>query len=261
MYQTDRFDIKNIYSTIEEIELELPQRLANTDLRERVSKAFSVPPSFIENTDSQYAFVSRPVITPNQEIKMFIETIRHFPLTPKLLEYPGTFVLHNKEKRGLAEIRAHTHNKEQGHNPSFRIVDFREWEGCDITKITTNKGERLIDAHHKIFEDVYPNLGPHIIDFSEWFNSSRKRPGLYYFEYLCLFLRNGVLFENFLHNDKRESYFFKEKILPSFNRIVDEFGIKPLIFPLLPIDDEKNSDWLTYDSQTYTKFKSLLPEN
>jgi hypothetical protein len=61
-----------------------------------------------------------------------------------------------------------------------------------------------------------------------------------------LFIVHGALFENFLIANKGEKDFFEKKVLPSFMEVAKYFGVKPLIFPLLPLSDENQEEWFYY---------------
>ena len=241
-----------IYTPLVEILEELEKRRNDKILAQKVKDFFVTTPGFIGNEDSRYAFFSRPFITPNTELRYFLDIIPLFNLSPLFLEYPSKFVLRNREKRSLAEL---CFMEDFAVNPRAnfeceRIVNFKEWEGKDLLEVQTMWGESLHDFHQDLFCYAFPELKDRVIDFSEWFNVARRENGFYYLKYLALFIQNGILFENFLSNDPDEINFFKEKVAPSFEKATEIFGVKPLIFPLLPIRDEKSPVWLSYPIST-----------
>ena len=63
--------------------------------------------------------------------------------------------------------------------------------------------------------------------------------------FLTLFLRDAILFENFLL-DTSESQFTHNVVLPTIKTIATEIGIKPLIVALEPTEVEGDEFWLSY---------------
>lgn len=238
----------DIYTPLDEIASELKKRREDEVLKNKVSNFFGVMPKFLQDENTQYAFLSRPVTTPNAEVRYFIDTLPVIQLEPLFLEYPGKFVSRNRDKRFLAKMPLLSgFGKKYGAKVTHkRIVDFHKWEGKELRDVETLWGENLKGYHKKLFLSEYPHLEQNLIDFTEWFNEARTQNGHYYLTFLALFIRNGVLFENFLSGDSDEKKFFEEKVLPSFKKAVEIFGVKPLIFPLLPIKDEKSLVWFSY---------------
>jgi hypothetical protein len=111
-------------------------------------------------------------------------------------------------------------------------------DGKKFCDIKTFWGEELTDFHHRMLESY--NLKIDTFDDFEWFSSIGRKdnPKQYYENFLALFLSHGVLFENFHEKGKEES-FTSNIIIENFNKIKDQFGYKPLIVPLVPIEDEK----------------------
>lgn len=247
----------DIYSTLEEISLELERRKNDKDLAAKVKSFLGEKPHFFENDDAQYAFFSRPIITPNTEIRYFVDIIPLFNLEPLFLEYPSKFVSKNKEKRFLGKLCfSGGLGKKFGHKVEYhRIIEFSRWDGKDMVDVKTTWGEGLCDFHRGLFSEEFPDLKEKVVDFTNWFNVAREQNGFYYLTFLALFIRNGVLFENFLEKDSDELRFFHENVLPSFKKAVELFGVKPLIFPLLPIKDEKNEIWLSFHGSLKEKVK------
>jgi hypothetical protein len=60
-----------------------------------------------------------------------------------------------------------------------------------------------------------------------------------------LFIRNGVLFENFL-STKEEINFTEKTVLPNIAIIEKTFGIKPLIVRISPKEAEEDIYWQCY---------------
>jgi hypothetical protein len=70
----------------------------------------------------------------------------------------------------------------------------------------------------------------------------------YYRPFLSLFIRDGIMFDNILLNDE-EIRFTSQTFLPSFLEISRHFGLKPLIVPLTPHENEESRLWMCYPNQ------------
>ena len=73
-----------------------------------------------------------------------------------------------------------------------------------------------------------------------------------------MFIRDNILFENFLFDEKEESKFTLDKFLPSFKKTIEIFGVKPLIVPLLPHEHEKSDLWFSYDEKVQKIVEGML---
>lgn len=235
--------IKEMYSSISEIQQEIERRKNDVALRQKVEKFLSEYGIPFQDTTPK-AFFSRSVMSPNLELSYFLNLADDLRLEPMLLEYPDKFVAKNENKYFLCNMHFGTKATQNRHG--IKIVDFGTSEGKRFNELKTLWGDDFITFHHKILFKEKPQVEGKILNIYEWFNKSRKTGGDYYAAYLSLFICNGVLFENFLGNDKEETKFVQEKILPSFKKIYEMFGVKPLIFPLLPIENEGQESWLTY---------------
>ena len=80
----------------------------------------------------------------------------------------------------------------------------------------------------------FPKL--EIFDLSNFFYKMGKNASEYYPKYLALFIKDGILCENFLE-DGREGVFTKKVFIPAFERVCKYFGIKPLIVRSIPKDE------------------------
>jgi hypothetical protein len=120
-------------------------------------------------------------------------------------------------------------------------------------------GEEFIHFHHNLVNNTVSAAKNKMFDFSKWFERNTKSSKYYYIKYLALFLFHGILFENFLTNEE-EIEFTEKKVLPSFNKIEQMFGLKPLIVPLTPISDENNLYWWCYPEHTkkFMRFMVIL---
>ncbi|MFM2374141.1 MAG: hypothetical protein RLZZ234_136 [Candidatus Parcubacteria bacterium] len=237
----------DIYSSVEEIRDELKRRQCDSKLQAAVSDFLKAnAPDFLPDQHKQYAFFSRPIITPNIETKYFLDIIKIFDLEPLFLEFPDKFVSRSKEKLFAAKLRSF--DRQRPHiRKTKTLIDFQTWEGARLRDVKLlNNDTSLLDHHTELFSRVYPEHAGKKQDITTWFETVRSAYPHYYTGFLALFLTRGVLFENFLLNDPAEQVFFQEKVAPSFLELKSRFGIKPLIFPILPIKDERDTNWLQY---------------
>lgn len=134
-------------------------------------------------------------------------------------------------------------------------MNFGEMDGQRLCDLRLLNGMPLTEFHHALLQFAFPELKLILHDYSEWFTAA-CRPDFYYLHFLSLFIRGGILFENYLADDAEELRFAHERVLPSFAKAVELFGVKPLIVPLLPRDKESFADCERWDSYA----AELLPE-
>jgi len=248
----------DFYTPISQIKKELEIRRNNPDLIKKVSE-FIYDKSILHLfKDSLRAVISRPVATPNVELDYFIDIANHLEMKPLVLEYPDKFVSRNTDKYHLCKM---FFNFIKGSRSITRktvnIVNFNNCEGKYMKDINTIFGNKILDFHHDILFKAHPGFKKNIFDFTDWFKNSRKINKHYYTQYLALFLVHGVLFENFFIDDEDEMKFLEEKFVPSAREIERIFGIKPLIFPIIPFEYERDLHWLSY-SEDVEKIFNLL---
>lgn len=195
---------------------------------------------------------SRSITTPNFELQYFFKLVDIIKLEPLFLEYPSKFVAKNFEKYYLCKLKFKS--KKGLNNNTLKIVNFNKTEGHALNQIKTNHNKNLVSFHHRLLNLKYPQLGKEVFDFTDWFDSTRYKTNFYYLYFLALFVCHGVLFDNFLWDNRHEAEFVSNKILPSFHKIKELFGVVPLIVPLLPPESEKNKEWHWYDGEYYNEF-------
>lgn len=235
-----------IYTPISQIELELAVRKNDSELIKKVKNFFSTCP-FPPLQETPRAVLSRSIATPNMEMERFLSLAKTTNLEPLVLEYPDKFVARNSHKYHLCKLFFFRETLKLNRTiHTLKLVDFNKVEGKNLSEIKTLWGENIVSLHHHFLFLNYPNLHNQVLNFTSWFKKTRVMANEYYLYYLALFVTNGVLFENFLFDDKEEEIFFKEKFLPSFKKIEEIFGVKPLIAQLLPTDDEKSTFWYSY---------------
>lgn len=204
--------------------------------------------------DRPRAVFSRSITTPNFELQHFLKLVDIIKIEPLFLEYPSKFVAKNFEKYHLCRLKFKSKESLKNNNCALKIVNFNKTEGHQFSQIKTNHDKNLVNFHHQLLNLKYPGLTKEILDITDWFNDTRYKTKFYYLYFLALFVCHGVLFDNFLWDDRYEAEFVSSKVLPSFNKIKELFGVTPLIVPLLPLESEKNEEWHWYDEDYYDAF-------
>jgi hypothetical protein len=143
------------------------------------------------------------------------------------------FFYHGKGKNGGMKLE------------SLNIVDFSQVNGKQLSSIRTVCGRNFVDFHHELFDTCYERRSHTFFDTSDWLHFHGTNAKMYYRAFLSLFVRHGVLFENILLNDQ-ERAFTTNVLLPAFIWVQRRFGVKPLIVPLTPIEDEDSRLWMCY---------------
>ena len=250
--------INEVYTRLSDIDEELAKRRKNKKLVKSVEDFLGdyLLPEFKFEARS---VISRPIITPNREFRYFMDLNAQMSLKPLGLEYHDKFVAKNPDKYHLARLYFAKEREDRSQfTSSVKIVDFNKYEGKNFKDVRTLNGDSLIDFHHSILIDEFPGMKGNLLDITSWFESARNVPGFYYMYFLSLFMCHGVLFDNYLLEDKGEQDFFIQKIYPSFLEVKRIFGVKPLIFPLLPIEYEKGTHWMCYEDGLRSKIEKKI---
>ncbi len=239
-------DTFKIYSSITEASNELERRRNDKELMKKISEFFSALP--LDDLSYPRAFLSRPIGTPNFELRSFLVQSEMIDLDPVVLEYPGKLVAKNDDKYHDCILHFRDgFDKDHNHRISkVKAVDISKFEGKPMASAKTSFDGSIMEMHHKLLFAEFPKLKGSVVDFTGWFNDSREATDSYYFHYLSLFVCHGILFDNFFFNDDEENKFIIAKFMPSFERVVKHFGVRPLIVPLLPLDHERSNHWLYY---------------
>jgi len=251
-----RKEIDNIYTPLSVAKEEIWRRWNDESLRKKVEDFLGgdIPECLMEKPK---AIMVRYIMTPNYELKYFLDLAKITGLDYSLLEYSNDkFVARNPEKYHICKLFFHNgYGKKGGSNLETKnIVDFNKNEGKLLDDIETIWGEKLLDFHHTVIEKAIHGSRERIFNFSNWFQKHRTlNKQEYYLHYLALFFCYGILFENFLL-DKGETEFTQEKVLPSFKKLEKIFGIKPLIVPLESLKVEEDNYWRYYSKRVKKVF-------
>lgn len=227
---------------------ELERRAADPALAAYVEKLMphGLPP-IMQGRKSMVLF--RHVATPNYEIHRFLICADSLQtLQPLILEYTADkFNNRNEMKFVLGKIPFHKGMNKNGEAIIERrnIIDINASNNVPLHEVTTLWGQRLVDFHHEMFETTFPHLKNAFLDLSPWLHELGPTAKDYYKGFLALFLRDGILFENFMI-DGSEREFTKHIIVPAMLEIEAECGYRPLIVALEPTHIESDEFWLSH---------------
>ncbi len=241
------FDIKEIYTPLSVAKKEIWRRWNDKELKKKVEDFLGGDlPDFLG--EEPKAVLVRYVITPDIEYSYFMELVKETGLEPIAYEYSDDkLVASNSDKYHLCKLFVYNGEGKNGGSKIFtrRIIDFNKMEGKKINETTTLWGSNLVDFHHDLLEKC-GGKKIKMSDFSGWFNKNKGKKGNdYYLKYFALFICHGILFENYLINEE-ENGFTSEKVIPGFMKLANQFGVRPLIVPLAPREDETYLYWWCY---------------
>lgn len=242
-----RKQVDEIYTPLSVAKEEIWRRWNDKELRKKVEDYLGgdIPSFFKKGPKSVFV---RYVFTPDLEFMYFLDLMKGMNLDYVLPEYSDDkFVAGNSDKYHLARLFFHNGNGKNGGDKiiTSNIVDFNKSEGKKFNEIKTIGGEKFVDFHHRLLNKFCPDATKKIVDFVPWFNDKKKISKKYYDYYLALFLTHGILFENFLRDGGETDFTFK-MVIPSFKKLEKIFGVKPLIVPLVPLEDENCLYWWCY---------------
>ncbi len=231
-----------VYTPKEMVMEELKRRWENTNLN-----VGSDVPTALADGFKAVLYVS--VITPNQVVKEFVSKANSLGMEILILEqHKDKFSSQNVYKKFLGNMSFFLHVGRNGGKKYKRkkIIDFNISDGKPIPSVTTRWGEPLIDFHHRLFFSAFQNIGrQNTFDLSAWLAQNGTVPKEYYKSLLSLFVRHGVLFENYYLNEQ-ENFFTKEVFLPAFMEVYRRTSHKPLIVSLEPTDAEGDQFWYSH---------------
>ncbi len=193
--------------------------------------------------------LARQLATPNYEMYRFMQVADATGLNPVVLEYKqDKYVNVSQVKYALAELTFH-----KGYDPAtnnarlekYSIINRNESNGKRIDTLATRWGQSLTDFHKEFFINSFPEMTSHTHDLSNMYQELGGKATSYYTRFLSLFLKNSILFENYLLN--KEEFHFMEKIfLPALLAIKKESHYTPLMVELVPEKNEDDIFWLSY---------------
>lgn len=234
-----------VYMPLEDAVKEILERQRDEQLEGYVENSLHAGvPDVMKRKKSLVLF--RHVATSNFEINRFAMVADAFPdFQPLILEYlDDKFNDRNESKYHLGKLRFHKGLNKKGEAlfESVGIINFNESNNKPISSLKTHWGESFVDFHHHLFLESFPQLKGQHFDLSDWLHQIGPNAKQYYKSFFTLFLRDAILFENFMPEGK-EFNFTREVILPALLEIHEETGVKPLVVALEPTEIEGDSFW------------------
>jgi hypothetical protein len=237
--------VREIYTPLSVAKKEIEKRWKNKELRKKVE-------DFLGNNlpkhlkDKPRAYLGRQIISPNKEFFRFLDLAKTIGLPTSFIECTeDIYTSKNPVKYHLCKMYFFGGLGRNGGDKlrAINIVDFDHVEGKRLCDIKTKWKQGIVDFHHEALSHYFPDTKS--LDVSKWINKVNKDISSFYFEYLAIFTIFGVLFENYLTiGDEKE--LTCNVLIPTIKKIEKKFNIKPLIVPLVPIDDENSIYWYYY---------------
>lgn len=247
----ENFKVGDIYTSLEVAREEIWKRWNDKELRKKVEEFFGE--GILEAVrDEPRAVIVRQVASPNMEFFRFLELVKCTDLRPLVNEYvKDKFVSVNSCKLSLGKLSffEKLNKKKCPILKHKKIINVDDSENKELLNINTIYGDRLVDFHHEMLRASIPEFDlNNLVDISDWCSVNGERANKYYYYFLAWFICNGILFENFL-TDKNESDFTKKVVLPAFKKIKEEFGLKPLIVPIVKNIEAEDIFWRSYHKE------------
>ncbi|EKE15763.1 MAG: hypothetical protein ACD_11C00106G0003 [uncultured bacterium] len=237
------FDVNDIYTPLSVAKEEIWRRWNDKELRKKVEDFLGgeFPKIFKEKPK---AALFRFIATPNFEFRHFFDFAKISSLDPIYIEFlEDKFCTRNQDKVCLGKITI----SDGKNKKKIKIIDLQNNDNKNFSNIKTFNGGSLVGFHHDIFAKFYEDVEK--FDISS-FKTNGENARDVYVKFFSLFLCNGILFENYIKKDNNyEKKFIEDVVSPAFHYVLEKFKIKPLIVPLLPIEDEDQEDWMWYPSQ------------
>lgn len=195
------------------------------------------------------AAIIRHIGTPNHEMHRVMALCEQYQLNLLIMSFQeDKFSPNNACKYALGRMGFFEGLGRQG-GKKIRystIMDFNRYNGRPLRECRTFRGQPFLDFHHELLFQTFPQLGSdNLFECSEWFIHLRNESGNFYQTMLKLFLKHAILFETFVLSGSELDFTLK-KVLPVFQEIIDDFGIKPLIVQSDDPATEGDDYWQLY---------------
>jgi len=241
-------DWHTIYTELTVARDELRRRWHDGALRADVAAYLGeIPPCL---RDEPRAVLWRNIMTPDHELLHFLELADEIGFKPLGIEYiEDRFCTRNADKMTLAKMAVFNKRDCLG-EPVMRyrkIIDIKHYDNARFSGIRTLDGSGLVDFHHGL---VRKKIGTRleIRDWSAKLTHYGASARDYYRKMLAHFICHGVLFESFV-TDETEAAFERDVVLPAIEHVRKQFGLAPLIVPVVP--DVEDRYWWCYPADVF----------
>ncbi len=240
---------KFVYTPLDEAIEELKLRRNDSALSKKISEIIKgkIPKPVVNGPVS---VLFRQVATPNYETRRFVSIVKKIEGMGIVFweYYQDKFTSNNEWKHSLGKLKFYNGmGKKHGMKVDrVSIIDFNSFVGKKISEVKTLWNQSIVSFHHDFFKKTYGNIGGgKFYDASSWFAFQGSSAENYYTPFLSLFIKDGILFENFML-DTKELSFTRDIFLPAFFEVIRLTGKKPLIVALEQPDTETNEFWLCH---------------
>ena len=245
--------VDDLLTPFPEVVEELKRRASDTALRDRVEAYLGDLPAHFQGGPVLY--LARHVATPNFETLRFIHLVEGLGMKVIIgQDTKDRFVPHNQLKRALGRLPVclGITKKDGTHGERYHkvtVIDFNAANGKPFSSIRTLWGEGLVDFHTGLLKAIAGG-NVKVEDDAAWIDGNHRGSLVeHYKKFLALFLAHGVLFEDYLVEDKHEGRFVMEVLRPAFDFVEREFGHRPLITQLTPTSIESTDYWMSYPEE------------
>lgn len=246
---------------------EIKRRRLDSELRKRVE-------DYLENDIPEYfqgepvLYLCRHLASPNIQTLRFLHVVREEGMKTVIgQDTKDIFASLNQLKKPLAKLRICTGIFHEGDRvteqfQNVSIVDINQANGKPLEAIQTKWGEPLVEFHNNLFKEL-TNDPVHIEEDSAWVDRySRGDLLAEYKKFLALFLVHGIMFEDYPMEDSEEEALFVTDILrPAMRHVMDRFGIRPLIAPLVPMGIGSTALWEGYPPEVLEVVEANLQKH
>ena len=242
-----RKQVDEIYTSLSVAKEEIWRRWNDKELEKRVSAFIGEVPEVLQTEPK--AVITRQLISPDYEFLTFLDLAKMTGLKSLCWEFlDDIFITTNKDKADLARMAFFQKiNKNFQANISYKkVIDLTgKEEKKKFRDIKTLWGESFVDFHHGLLKSI-TNRNFELFDASSWYSDNGNSSKKYYPHFLALFIRHGIMFENFLVGDGSESIFTRDVVFPAFKKVTNKFGLKPLIVRIIPEECTNDFFWWCY---------------
>lgn len=257
----EKYVYTDIFTALDELRNRASNEKIDAYIREHLGE--DIPKNFTE--DVQYVLF-RQVATPNFEFRRFLHICSFLHDKALFFEYNKDKLTSNNEHKyhlGRLPFFSGFDKNRQPIVEKLTVIDFASFDGKSIAETKTLWGENLVALHHELFSltSFAANKKLSFFDASDWLYRQGGSPDKYYKKFLMLFLKHGILFENFMLENSAERKFADEIIVPAISEIHAETGFKPIIVSLEPTDVEGDLYWMCYEKELAAEIKERLKKN
>lgn len=266
----DAAKLATMYTTLPEAILELERRRRDPELQKKVREFLDGHDHRINTDPEPYFCYTRHITSANFEFDILWNMVKeHTDYKLYLLEGSTKFVTQNMEKYFLAKMffckpsPPGIDTSDRQALDTYKTCDFNSWNGKPMHDIRMDTGELLVDFHHRILFDEYPETRDRIefVEHYEWLLEARKKYDHRYTAFFASFIMHGILFENNDFLSSEEDIIIHNEIIPSYESIYKHFGLKPLIVSIVDISIAHSDYWLWYNWSIREKYNLMSPNS